>query len=246
MVRPCHSKIHSINTKNADCIDYSLFGDLKGKRVLHLQSLLGTESIEFAKAGAKVTAVECSEPLIMWAKEICKSYDVEPEFILSDIQDLSVNVTGEYDIIFSSYGSLSWIPDMPDFFQSIYNLLAPGGEFVLTELHPFMKMSQTLFSQVDYQYFSDEYRIKSNVTTELCSAETEFLPGVFLNSPLKDVFSLLLGLGFDISKFTEYQSTPFDIMDGVVEFLPGKYKTEDDNAEMPLTFSLVAVKNTDA
>ena len=49
-------------------IELELLGDLKGKKVLHLQCHFGQDSISLSRLGAKVTGIDASEKNIKIAK----------------------------------------------------------------------------------------------------------------------------------------------------------------------------------
>jgi 2-polyprenyl-3-methyl-5-hydroxy-6-metoxy-1,4-benzoquinol methylase len=51
-------------------IELALLGDVKGKRILHLQCHFGQDSIALARLGASVTGVDFSEKAIEKAREL--------------------------------------------------------------------------------------------------------------------------------------------------------------------------------
>ena len=51
-------------------IEIDLLGDLKGKRILHLQCHFGQDSISMARRGASVTAIDLSDEAIKQARSL--------------------------------------------------------------------------------------------------------------------------------------------------------------------------------
>src|SRR3954463_9339837 len=43
-----------------------------------------------------------------------------------------------FDIVFTSYGVLSWLPDLVQWASAVATLLKPSGVFYLVEFHPFL------------------------------------------------------------------------------------------------------------
>lgn len=80
------------------------FSKWKGKKVLEIGCGIGTDTITFARAGAKVTAVELSKKSLDLAKKRAKIYGLEKKvkFYLANAEELSKVVpTRPYDLIYS-------------------------------------------------------------------------------------------------------------------------------------------------
>ena len=58
-------------------------------------------------------------------------------FIRSNIYDLPDALDEQFDIVFTSYGVLTWLPDLDGWAEVIYKRLKPGGTFYIVEFHPF-------------------------------------------------------------------------------------------------------------
>jgi 2-polyprenyl-3-methyl-5-hydroxy-6-metoxy-1,4-benzoquinol methylase len=75
-----------------------------GKRVLEIGCGIGTDTINFARAGALVTAVDLSEESIALARERARVFGVEDRitFYAADAENLSKTVPPEpYDLVYS-------------------------------------------------------------------------------------------------------------------------------------------------
>ena len=91
-------------------IELNAIGNVTEKSLLHLQCHFGQDSISLARMGAKVTAVDFSDVAIKEAKKLAKKINTRVEFIESDVLDLKLKK--EFDIVFSSYGVIGWLPDL--------------------------------------------------------------------------------------------------------------------------------------
>jgi SAM-dependent methyltransferase len=51
--------------------------------------------------------------------------------------DLRDNLEGDFDVVFTSFGALSWRPDHPRWAEVVAHFVRPGGFFYIAEAHPF-------------------------------------------------------------------------------------------------------------
>ena len=86
------------------------FYDWKGKKVLEIGCGLGTAAVEFAKAGAKVTAVDLSDKSLALAKQNAEVRNLKIKFYNANVEELSKTVpVQKYDLIYS-FGVLHHTP----------------------------------------------------------------------------------------------------------------------------------------
>lgn len=91
-------------------IELELLGDVKDKTILHLQCHFGQDSISLSRMGAKVTGIDLSDKAIEAAKDLAKQCDTNTEFICSDVYELPNILNQKFDIVFTSYGTIGWLP----------------------------------------------------------------------------------------------------------------------------------------
>jgi SAM-dependent methyltransferase len=121
-------------------LERELAGEVRGKRLLHLQCHLGTDSISWARAGATVTAVDFSPAAIALARELTTECGVPIDFHVGDVYDLPAACDGPFDIIMMTYGTIPWLRDLGSLMRVIAARLAPGGRYVLVDGHPLSDM----------------------------------------------------------------------------------------------------------
>lgn len=81
---------------------FARFSESRGKEVLEIGCGIGTDTLQFAKAGAKVTAVDISEVSVDICKKRFQTYGFDAEIICADAEYLTELLPGrKFDIIYS-------------------------------------------------------------------------------------------------------------------------------------------------
>ncbi|WP_144209486.1 class I SAM-dependent methyltransferase [Shewanella donghaensis] len=132
--------------------------EVSGKSLLHLQCHFGLDTLSWARKGAIVTGVDLSNVAITKAKELAIQCDLAAEFICADIYEfgtqslpsLEQKNTHLFDIVFTSYGAICWLPDLNRWAEIIAQNLKPGGCFYMAEFHPVQDVLD------GYSYFHKE------------------------------------------------------------------------------------------
>lgn len=65
-----------------------------------------------SRKGANVTGVDLSDKAIDNAKILADKANVNATFICCNIYDLPAYLNEQFDIVFTSYGVIGWLPDM--------------------------------------------------------------------------------------------------------------------------------------
>ena len=108
-----------------------------GKRVLEIGCGIGTDTINFARAGARVTAVDLSENSLALARKRSAIFGVADRirFYQADAERLSATVPAEtYDLVYS-FGVIYHSPHPDRILGEIHNYLAPSGTLKLMVYH---------------------------------------------------------------------------------------------------------------
>jgi len=114
-----------------------------GRSMLHLMCHFGLDTLSWARLGAEATGVDLANDAITTARRIGQELGIQARFIESDIYRLPDILSDQFDIVFSSYGVLHWLPDLQQWAETIAHFLRPGGFFYLVEDHPFMRVFST-------------------------------------------------------------------------------------------------------
>jgi SAM-dependent methyltransferase len=111
-------------------------GEVTGKSLLHLQCHFGLDTLSWARRGATVAGVDFSGPAIAAARRLAGELGIAARFIQSDIYSLPDVLDGQFDIVYTSYGVLFWLPDVSRWAQVVAHFLRPGGVFYIVDFHP--------------------------------------------------------------------------------------------------------------
>lgn len=223
-------------------IELELLGDVRGKRILHLQCHFGQDSLSLARMGAQVTGIDLSDVAIESAKMLSKESGTHAEFICCDLYDLPKHLDAQFDLVFTSYGTIGWLPDLQKWAQVISKFLKSGGSFVFAEFHPVVWMFDDAFENIAYQYFKSSAIIETTTGTYAEKEAAVTLESVNWNHALSEVFDNLVKEGISIDTFREYDYSPYNCFQNTVEFEPGKYRIEHLGNKIPMVYALRGTK----
>ena len=227
-------------------IELELLGDIKGKSVLHLQCHFGQDTISLNRLGAEATGVDLSDKGIERAKELAVTTKSDAAFICCDIYDLPQNLDKEFDIIFTSYGTIGWLPDLDKWAKIISMFLKPGGKFVLVEFHPFLWMFDDNFKKIEYNYFNDGPIIETEKGTYADKDAPLNEKSVGWNHSISEVINSLLQNGLEINSMKEFDYSPYNCFNETIEFEPQKFRIKHLDNKIPMVYSIVAKKRVSA
>jgi len=130
-------------------------GDVSGKTLLHLQCHIGLDTLSWARRGATVTGLDFSAPAVEVASSLAGEIGVTTaRFVTSDVYDAVPALGAQtFDIVYTGFGALCWLPDLARWAQTVAALLAPGGFLYLAEFHPFADVLAEDGRTVENDYF---------------------------------------------------------------------------------------------
>jgi len=117
-------------------IEQEEVGDVRGQSLLHLQCHFGMDTLSWARLGARVTGTDFSEKAIAAARSLAAEVGLKAHFICANLYDLPDVLDEEFDIVVTTYGVLSWLPDLDAWAGVVAHFLRPGGTFCIVEIHP--------------------------------------------------------------------------------------------------------------
>ena len=110
---------------------------LRGLDVCHLQCHIGTDTVSLVRAGAaSVTGVDFSPSALAAAKRLADRVGVAAEWVETDVLEARAAVVGEFDVVYTSIGTIGWLADLSRWAKQIAALLKPGGLFYFRDMHP--------------------------------------------------------------------------------------------------------------
>jgi SAM-dependent methyltransferase len=114
-----------------------LGSDLSGQRALHLQCHFGMDTLRLVRLGAEATGLDFSSVAIEAARDLSARSGIPATFIEGNVLKPPAELPeNAFDLVFTSWGVISWLPDLEPWAYTIASRLAPGGVFKIAEMHP--------------------------------------------------------------------------------------------------------------
>jgi SAM-dependent methyltransferase len=219
-------------------------GDVKGKSLLHLQCHFGMDTLSWVRRGAKATGIDFSDKAIDLARKLSKDTGIKADFLCTDIYDLPSILDKQYDIVFTSYGVLTWLPDLDKWAQIVAHYLKPGGFFYIVEFHPFTLVFDdnpgVTKPEVTMPYFQLDEPLKFENPSDYASGAVVKTPEYSWQYPLGKVVTALVNAGLLIEFLHEFPVTCYKALPYLKNDENGWWHLEGD--KLPLTFSIKAIK----
>jgi len=223
-------------------IELNLLGNLQGKSVLHLQCHFGQDTISLSRLGAKATGVDFSDSAIEKARELARQLGTDTQFVCCPVYDLPQYLDETFDFVFTSYGTIGWLPDMEKWAAIIARFLKPGGQFVFVEFHPVVWMFDDDFSGIAYSYFNTGQITETESGTYADRKSGITHEYIMWNHGIAEVLKSLLNHKLEILAFDEWNYSPYNCFRHTVEVEPGKFRIAHLDNKIPMLYSLKAVK----
>lgn len=223
-------------------IELDLLGDVKGKTILHLQCHFGQDSISLQRLGARVTGVDLSDKSIESARKLAEETNADARFICCDIYDLPNHLDEQFDMVYTSYGTIGWLPDLDKWASVVSQFLKPQGKFVFVEFHPVVWMFDDNFDKIGYRYFNSGAIIETESGTYTDRNAGIRFEYISWNHGLSEVFNSLIKAGLVINSMDEFDYSPYNCFRETVEFEPKKYRIKHLDNKIPMVYAITANK----
>lgn len=190
-------------------LELNALGNVSGKSLLHLQCHFGQDTLAWARLGATVTGVDFSENAIRQAQELRQRIGMDATFVQTDVLKTREVVQDQFDIVFTSYGVIGWLPDLQPWAKVISQSLKKGGVFYIVEFHPALMIFETNASevsalQIQYHYFNDPTPDKTLAEGSYATSDTSIKHDEYTWShSLSEIIQPLLNEGLSLEYFNE-------------------------------------------
>lgn len=220
--------------------ELELLGDVAGKKLLHLQCHFGQDTLSLARMGASATGLDFSGAAIGEARKLALRSGLQAEFIEANVLDFQAGLEGQFDIVFTSYGVLGWLPQLDGWARNIARYLKPGGRSVLVEFHPVAWMYNNDFTHVEYAYFNRQRIEEVETGTYADTSAVINLRSHTWNHSLSEVLTAVLDAGLRIDRFEEMDGSPHDCFSNTVKGEDGYFRIAGLQGKLPMAFALAA------
>ncbi len=217
-------------------------GDVKGKKILHLQCHFGMDSLSLARMGADVIGVDLSDTAIEEARRLNEQLFLNAKFICCNVYDLKDHLQEQFDMVFTTYGVIGWLPDLNKWADIIAYYLKPGGIFYMAEFHPVVWIFDGDFKEIKYYYHNRETIVVDSQGTytdrnaDIRSKEYSW------NHSISEVLNVLLSKKLQLQFFNEYSYSPYPCFNNVVQGTDGNWRVSGLEDKIPMVYSLKALK----
>lgn len=225
-------------------IELDEVGDVNGKSLLHLQCHFGMDTMAWARHGARVTGLDFSDNAIRLARSLSRELNIPARFVCASVYDAPASVGGQFDIVFSSYGAICWLPDLKPWARAIAQCLKPGGFFYIVDTHPFYSVFENdgndgKFS-LQLSYFRTEMIIDAEPVDYADPAHVGKHQGHEWIHTVGEIQNSLINAGLRIEFWHEFPLCVWQCLKAAERGADGYYRIKGD--PIPLLFSVKATK----
>ncbi len=237
-----------------DClhdIEHDEIGDVRGKRIAHLQCHFGLDTLSLARRGASCVGLDFSPVALAGARDLQRRTGLDASFVAGNVYDARRLITGSFDLVYVTWGAINWLPDMKAWAQVVASLLKPGGALYLLEGHPSLltidEYSEKLHPAYDWRTPPDRPIIMTEENSytgdkdQIAHPEThEWI------HPLSDIINAVIAAGLTLDWLHEHERLAWQFAPIMVKVEEGLrrplWRLPDGFPRLPLAFSLSARK----
>jgi 2-polyprenyl-3-methyl-5-hydroxy-6-metoxy-1,4-benzoquinol methylase len=221
-------------------IELALLGNVEGKSILHLQCHFGQDTLSLARMGAQVTGVDFSDKAIQEAQKLAAELSIDAAFICCDLYSAPEFLQEKFDIVYTTYGTIGWLPDVTKWAEVIAHFLKPNGKLIFVDFHPVVWMFDDDFTHVAYNYFQEDPIIEE-VSGSYADREIQITDTTITwNHGLSEVYQALQSAGLIIDHFSEYPFSPYDCLNDLIEVEPNRFQVKHLVNKIPMVYALTA------
>lgn len=218
----------------------------EGTTLLHLQCHFGMDTLSWAREGAEVVGIDFSETAVETARELAAEagLDDRAEFLESDVYDLPEVLDREFDVVFTSYGVLYWLPDLERWADVVEQFVAPGGTFYIAENHPltgsFHEDSTPGAFRFAYPYFDGVITFEGEGSYADREAELGHDRSHGFAHSMGEILTALLGTELELEFVHEHPWSEFRQLAAMEEDEEGRWWVPGLEHDLPFLFSVRA------
>ncbi len=228
-------------------------GPVTGKRLLHLQCHIGTDTLSWARLGAIVTGLDYSPAALREAERFARVLEIPTaRFVESTVQAAPEILAGEtFDVLYTGRGALCWLPDLNEWARVCRTLVQPGGVLYLEESHPTLNLLDEIETEKGKLLVPKYSPFQTQPTSETCEgtyadreAETGPITTHSWEYRLDTLINALQSNGFRLDFLHErpecfYQPWSDDLMESIA---PNLWRLKAELPAIPLSFTLRATR----
>ena len=232
-------------------IDRKEMHEFAGIDVLHLQCHFGLDTLSVARQAKSVVGVDFSPKAIAAACDLAKRVGLadRAEFVLSDLYATPMQVNRQFDLVFSTWGTTTWLPDIWRWGEVFAGFVKPGGRAYFADFHPTIAILDeaggSLVPRFSWRTPSDQPEVfEEDITYTGAHSKLKNKKTVEWIHPVSDHLNALLNQGLQLEYLHEHEVIPwklFQCLEGVSNRASGAvyYRMPEGGVQLPLSFSMM-------
>jgi SAM-dependent methyltransferase len=226
-------------------------GDLTGRRAVHLQCHIGTDTLSLARLGATTTGVDFSPSALAVARDLAERAGPAVRYVEASVEQVPERLPEVFDVVYTGVGALCWLPSVTTWASVVAGLLVPGGRLYLREGHPVLwslayDRDDDLLV-LDWPYFEAAGpQREEDPSTYTDGGDAVVAPVTYeTNHGLGETVQAVLDTGLRITRLVEHTFVEWPALPGMIEDpdVPGRYRFPDERRHLvPLMYTLEACK----
>lgn len=235
-------------TAGQRAFEWDDLGPVAGLEVLHLQCHFGLDSLALARAGARVTGLDFSAEAIRRARALAAELGLEARFVEGNVYDAPALIEARFDLVYVTWGTICWLPDILRWAKIVAGFLRPGGRFYFADGHPFalsfeeagaadpLRLREPYFHRPEPRAYDDD-RAYADASARLANRRTyEWVHG------LGEVVSALLAAGLRLRWLREQEFCVWRMFPCMTEGKDGLWRLPPNRLRIPLSYALLALR----
>lgn len=230
-----------------NAIEAKEIGDITGMRIAHLQCHFGLDSLCLAARGASVVGLDFAPSAIAEARRLATELKRDAKFVEGNVYDARKLLDGHFDMVYVTWGAINWLPDLRAWAEQVAALLTDGGYLYLAESHPAILCFEWIDGRIvpHYDWCTPAERPTANDLPFTYNGASDRLRNTRTYEwihPLSDVIGSLRGAQLTIEWYHEHAALTWPLFPNMVQGEDGLYRLPTGFPQLPLSFSLKAVK----
>lgn len=224
-------------------IEQTELGDVSGKRLLHLQCHFGMDTLSLSRLGADCVGIDFSREAILKARSLNEQLKLNGSFYESNVLDVLDLGLGLFDIVFTSYGTICWLPDLDQWAYVIAKSLHKNGMFYFADFHPLLYLFDFNSKEIRYSYYNlrkPYTEIETGSYAEVNDPST--FKSHFWSHSIDEIIGVLLKNKLEIKQLNEIDYSPYNCFPNLNPIGKNRFRFELEHTRLPHVLLIKAFK----
>ncbi|MCX5518666.1 class I SAM-dependent methyltransferase [Kaistia defluvii] len=228
-------------------IESAEIGAVDGLKLAHFQCHIGIDTLCLARRGAIATGLDFSPQAIAKARALSARSGVPADFVEGEVYDAPDLLGTDFDMVFTSWGTITWLDDIRAWAKAIAGTLKPGGRLYFADNSPAIATHEEIDGVIRPHYdwrsarekpqrFDSPTTYTGDETPLVTDFTYEWMRGT------SDVIDALLRAGMQLDFLREHEVLPFKLFPMMVDAGDRMFRLPAGIPRMPLALSLGATK----